>query len=117
LRVLVGRAIDSVLEAPLTVRAFHHVLYNLLFHTRNMLNQIWLAAKSDIVSDAAQMRTPTLVAWGRHDHTMPQRCAELLLRLIPGATLHVSPTGSHDWIVDEPNAFADAITKSTSGEG
>jgi len=117
LRVLVGRTIDAVLEAPLTVRAFHHVLYNLVFHTRNMLNQIRLAAKSDIVSYTAQMRAPALLAWGRHDHTMPLRCAELLRRQMPGAALQISPTGSHDWIVDEPDPFADAVTKWTSGEG
>jgi pimeloyl-ACP methyl ester carboxylesterase len=110
LRVLVGRAIDAVLEAPLTVRAFHHVLYNLVFHTRNMLNQIRLAAKSNVVDLAARVRAPTLLAWGGHDHTMPPRCADLLMRHVPKAELHVSPTGSHDWIVDEPDRFADALT-------
>jgi pimeloyl-ACP methyl ester carboxylesterase len=115
LRVLVGRAIDAVLETPLTVRAFHHVLYNLAFHTRNMLNQIRLAANSDVLEAAAQVRAPTLLAWGRHDHTMPPRCAELLRRQMPHAAMHISPTGSHDWIVDEPDCFADAITTWTRG--
>ena len=91
-------------------------LYNLVFHARNMLNQIRLAARSDIRPVAPAVRVPTLLAWGRHDHTMPLRCAQLLQRLIPGVTLHVSATGSHDWIVDEPGAFADAVLRFVGGD-
>jgi pimeloyl-ACP methyl ester carboxylesterase len=110
-RILLARALDALLEAPLTIRAFHHAAYNLLFHTKNLLNQIRLAATTDVTGIVRYIGLPTLLAWGRHDHTMPVRCLDVLRNALPSATVRVSTTGSHDWIVDEPQRFADAVTE------
>jgi pimeloyl-ACP methyl ester carboxylesterase len=109
LRVLGGRAFDAVLEARLTFWGFHHILYNLFRHWRNFWNQVWLAVRHDATGHAPRTTTPTLVAWGRRDHTMPLRGAHVLEQAISDAKLHVSPTGSHDWLITNPVEFTETL--------
>lgn len=107
--MLVGRAIDAAIEWKLTLTGFHHVAFNLLFHFRNCFSQIRLAAKSDIRAAAPKIETPTLIAWGRRDHTCPSRCAELIESLVRNSQCHVSSRGSHDWLITHPDAFVAAL--------
>jgi pimeloyl-ACP methyl ester carboxylesterase len=109
LRVFAGRAIDAALEYRLTLSAFHHIVYNAIFHTRNFYNQVLLSARTDITGVARELRVPTLLMWGRRDHTMPLRCGELLERSIPSSRLHVSPGGSHDWLITNAEEFTQAL--------
>lgn len=109
LRVLGGRALDAVLEARLTFWGFHHILHNVFRHWRNFWNQVWLAVRYDATAYASRTATPTLIAWGRRDHTMPLRGAHTLDRAMPNAKVHVSPTGSHDWLITNPEEFTDAL--------
>jgi pimeloyl-ACP methyl ester carboxylesterase len=109
-RVLLGRALDAFLEPWLSLTGWHHLFYNLLFHTRNFLGQIKASIKTDLRPYARRVTVPTLIAWGAHDHTMPPRCADVLQKLLPRPSLHVSPTGSHDWIITHPDEFAAAVS-------
>lgn len=109
LRVLAGRGLDGVLEWRLTGRGWPHVAQNILTHPRNFAYQTWLAAKTDLSRRAALVRAPTLIAWGALDYTFPPRCATALRQQMPKSTLYVSADGSHDWIVDRPMEFADAV--------
>jgi pimeloyl-ACP methyl ester carboxylesterase len=108
-RVLAGRAIDAVREMPLSIWGFRQPLFNLLHHTRNCLNQIWLAAKSDLRDAASQVRAPTLLAWGANDRTMPLRCLRLAESLMPHARVYVSRSGSHDWLITHADEFTAAL--------
>jgi pimeloyl-ACP methyl ester carboxylesterase len=108
-RVFAGRAIDAVLEYRLTLSAFHHIVYNAIFHTRNFFQEVLYSARTDVVGVAAELRVPTLLMWGRRDHTMPLRCAELLRGSIPCSRLHISPGGSHDWMITHAEEFAQAL--------
>lgn len=115
LRVLAARAMDAVLELKLTATASHHVVFNLLRHTRNFLHQVKVAARADLSASAARVAMPTLLAWGWWDLTMPVRCARLMHAQIPQAALYISSTGSHDWLVTNPREFARALTEWLSG--
>jgi pimeloyl-ACP methyl ester carboxylesterase len=110
-RVLAGRAIDALREMPLSVWGSHQPLYNLRHHRRNCLNQIRLAAKSDLRPIARRVGTPTLLAWGADDRTMPMRCLRLLEELMPHAKVYVSRTGSHDWLITHADEFVAALEK------
>ena len=107
--LLVGRAIDGAIEWRLTLRGFHHVLFNLLFHFRNCMSQILLAGKSDLRTCAPRIAPPTLIGWGERDHTCPRRTFDLLRSLLPSAPTHVAKAGSHDWLITNPDEFCDAL--------
>lgn len=118
LRVIVGRAIDAVLEPRLTLFGWHHVIGNSIVHFRDFFGQVWKSVYENLLPQARDVTVPTLVAWGAHDHTIPPRCGEALRRAIPNASLYISKEGSHDWlIVRAPEftallrAFVEATTR------
>ena len=108
-RVLLGRALDALLEPKLSLTGWHHLACNALFHTRNFFGQVKLSIQTDLRPYAPRVSVPALLAWGARDNTMPIRCAHALAPLLPRATLHVCPTGSHDWIITHPDEFAFAV--------
>ena len=108
-RVVLARGIDGIIELKLTLSAFHHVVYNALFHTRSFLCQIKRAARSDLLEYASRLSVPTVIAWGRWDLTMPARCANALHRAAPDSRLYISRSGSHDWVVTNPSEFAELL--------
>ena len=115
-RVLLGRALDAFLEPWLSITGGHHLLYNVLFHPRNFFAQVKRSIQTDLRPYAPRVRLPVLLAWGRRDHTMPLRCAHALQGLLPRASLYVSPTGSHDWIITHAHEFASAVS-AFAGDG
>ena len=48
--------------------------------------------------------TPTLIAWGRRDHTLPLSEANEYARVLQRAKTYVS-SGSHDWLITQPEEF------------
>lgn len=110
-RIIAGRAIDAALEWRLTLWGFHHILCNALRHTRNFIGQVRQSASPPLLDAARSLRIPTLLAWGRHDHTMPLRHAQRALAAFPDATLYISPTGSHDWLITHPHEFTRAVER------
>lgn len=113
--VLLRRGVDTFLEPGLSAWGWPHVLSNAVWHTRNALRQTRMAATTDLTAVAPRVRTPTLLAWGALDHTMPAwRCPALAHRLIPGSRLYLSPGTSHDWLITNPDEFA-AVVKTFAG--
>jgi pimeloyl-ACP methyl ester carboxylesterase len=108
-RVLVGRAVDALVEARLTLGGWHHVAFNALAHTRNFFSLVSRAAAADLSGYAREVHAPTLLAWGARDYTTPMRCATALRTVMPDARLYVSEQGSHDWIIGRPDEFAAAV--------
>ncbi len=115
LRVLVARAVDAALEPRLSARGWPDVAWNLLFHMGSFLHQVRLAARADVLQHAPAVVAPTLVAWGRRDHTMPLVCSARLRAVIPGSRLHLSK-GSHDHCITHADEFARAVTKFVESE-
>jgi pimeloyl-ACP methyl ester carboxylesterase len=107
--ILMGRALDCLLERRLTIGGMPHLLFNLLHHPRNLVYQLELAVARQAWHLPA-IDVPTLLALGTRDHTIPMRSSIARLRqLIPAAQLYLSPTGSHDWIITHPDEFAEAV--------
>ncbi len=114
LRLLLARAVDALLEPGLSARGWPDVAWNLLFHTGSFLHQVRLAAGADVLQHAPAVVAPTLVAWGRKDHTMPLVCSASLRAVILGSRLHLSE-GSHDHCITHADEFARSVTKFVGG--
>jgi pimeloyl-ACP methyl ester carboxylesterase len=107
--ILMGRALDSILELRLTIWGSPHLLFNLRRHTLNLLYQLELAVERPAWA-LPRIAVPTLLAWGARDHTIPLRASRRALeRLIQAPQLYISRLGSHDWCITEPTEFADAV--------
>jgi pimeloyl-ACP methyl ester carboxylesterase len=107
-RTIAAGAIDLMLETPLVVRAWHHVVGNAVTHPRNFARQARASLTADVTGLAARAAVPALVAWGRRDHTLPPRCAAEFARHLPNATVYLSD-GSHDWVISRAAEFAAVV--------
>lgn len=113
-RVLAGQLRDFlVVELGLTLRAWHHLVFNAVFHTRNFARLVRDSMRSGPVADAERVAVPTLVAWGGLDHTTPPARAAVLARHLPDASIHVAPDGAHGWVIDRADEFAGAVERFT----
>jgi pimeloyl-ACP methyl ester carboxylesterase len=108
--VVAYRALDGLLEPKLSMFAAHHALFNIFAHARSFLAQVKLAAHSDLTESFSQVTRPVLLAWGSRDHTMPPACAERLKQLRSASRMYVSPRGSHDWLITNPEEFCAVLT-------
>lgn len=97
---------DLWLEAPLVLRAWHHVVGTGIAHPRNFFALARESLTSDVTAAAARVRVPALLAWGRRDHTFPPRDAAAYAAHLPTAETYISPGGSHDWIISRADEFA-----------
>src|SRR5438045_2896933 len=111
LAIILGRLLDAFIEWRLSLTRWFDIIHTLLFHMRNFFHQIGVAAGDDLRESAARVTVPTLLAHGRLDHTVPLSSAFALHQIIPSARLYISPTGSHDWLITNPDEFA-AMTQS-----
>lgn len=57
----------------------------------------------------AQLKTPTLIMWGRQDAIVPLNCGELYQAAIPGAKLTVLDECGHSPQIEKPHAFLEAV--------
>jgi pimeloyl-ACP methyl ester carboxylesterase len=108
-RVLIRRAVDGLINEPLlSLTVLPHALWNLFHHTASFLRQIPLAADSNLLHRLRELESPTLLAWGRRDWTIPRVALERFKESIPNATVTIGP-GSHDWLITRPNTFAASL--------
>lgn len=110
LQLVLTHARDIPLEPRFSLRAAPAFAYNLVRHPRNLVNQVRLAANEDVTGCASRVAVRTLLGWGARDRTTPLRNAHLLHRLIPGSALHLSTTGSHDWLIENPAELVEVVT-------
>jgi pimeloyl-ACP methyl ester carboxylesterase len=72
---------------------------------------IWrsfIAPEHDLRTQAADIRVPTLIVWGRHDPVLPLRDGEAAHRALPRAGFVVLDTG-HVPFAEEPDGFLAAV--------
>lgn len=108
-RILPSRVLDGVLEPKLSISALSHGLKNAVAHTKNFLYQIELASITDLKDYMREIKAPTLIAWGKYDHTMPVSSIDNLKVNIPNNKVHISESGSHDWCITEPKEFTKVV--------
>ncbi|WNG49694.1 alpha/beta hydrolase [Archangium minus] len=107
-RVVGARMVDAFLEWGLNLRAWWHIVYNALRHPRSFFHQVKVGSLAALLRHAPQVRRPTLLAWGRRDHTMPLSCADRLRERMPRAQVYVG-SGSHDWLITDSQEFTRAV--------
>lgn len=110
-KILVGRIIDAFIEWRLTLWGFTHLIWNLIFHMPNFIFQIKESAKTNLLDVASKIRTPTLILWGKRDHTIPLENGIKLHSVIPGSEIYISEKGSHDWIITNAEEAAEVLEK------
>jgi pimeloyl-ACP methyl ester carboxylesterase len=99
------------MELWFTIRGGAGLIGVLVRHWRNFWSQARLACEANLEAEAGAVRVPTLVAWGRWDLTVPQRLGKRFLDWIPAARWYLSHEGAHDWIMEHPTEFADAVCR------
>jgi pimeloyl-ACP methyl ester carboxylesterase len=113
-----GRLLDGTFhEARINLPLAPHFLGNLVRHPINWVDHaLRLASSTEPLEVAHRVAVPTLIAWGKKDHTFPPECAERLDRAIPRSRIAWSES-SHDWLILHPNEFAAAVVGFAREEG
>ncbi|MFO0891620.1 MAG: alpha/beta hydrolase [Isosphaeraceae bacterium] len=108
--LLLRRCLDAALEeVRLNLPLGPQVFLNLLRHPRNWLYHAFrLTADTTPLELAPGIDVPTLLAWGRRDHTFPPACAERFRDAIPNSQISWSDA-SHDWLITHPVEFSAAV--------
>jgi pimeloyl-ACP methyl ester carboxylesterase len=111
LTLALGRLRDGTFEeSRLNLPLGPQSLAGLFRHPRNWLHHAFrLAPDPEPLEVAPRIAAPTLLAWGRRDHTFPPDCAERFRAAIPDCRIAWSEKGSHDWLITRPREFADAV--------
>lgn len=108
-RLLWGRIRDAVVwERALSLRLAAPILGNLVLHPRQFFRHVGLSTETGPLEIAPRVAVPTLIAWGRHDQTLPPACAERLHAAIPDARLRWIEA-SHDWLFQRPEVLAQLV--------
>jgi pimeloyl-ACP methyl ester carboxylesterase len=110
IRLYIARVRDAFMEIRFSIPGFFHIMFNFIVHTINFANQVRVAAVMDLKEDAKQVKVPTLLAWGRHDRTVPLPAAARFFELIPHASVYVSERGCHNWLIQLPKEFCKVVT-------
>ncbi|EIT86721.1 alpha/beta hydrolase fold protein [Fictibacillus macauensis ZFHKF-1] len=58
---------------------------------------------------AAEMKTPTLIIWGRKDKSVPYQDGETFHELLPNSTLRIIENGEHAPFRQEPEEYLDQV--------
>lgn len=109
--MIVGRVHDGLLEFQYSIPGIFHGLYNVLFQAQNFWYWVRMSSTLDITPEAADVQVPTLLSWGKHDHTCPLPAARRFAEVMPASQLYVSERGLHNWLIERPEEFADAVSK------
>lgn len=108
-RVFTTSVVDLVGDFEIVLTRWHHVIGNLFLHSRNFVRQVRDALAVDMRNEAARVAVPTLVAWGRRSLAFPPRHAQEYARYLPDATVYLSTTGCHNWLIAYPDEFAATV--------
>jgi proline iminopeptidase len=82
----------------------------ILMHLMAKLGPTWN------VRDGEALRTPLLIAHGRHDYTVPHVLWDDVIIGLPTATKRLFERSGHQPFVEEPEAFSSAVTAWLKGD-
>jgi pimeloyl-ACP methyl ester carboxylesterase len=68
-----------------------------------------------LAEEAALVAAPIAAIWGDRDRMVPPGDAEVLLRAVPSAELHLLPACGHLPMVERPEAFAALLAEIALG--
>ena len=67
------------------------------------------AVVSDLTDNLGRITAPTLVIWGREDHTIPVAQAEVARKGIPNVEVHIFDKCAHAPMIESPAAFNELV--------
>ncbi len=118
LTLLRRRLHDAMVEEfRLSWRLLPSLMANLARHPNHVLDDLlWRVSDTEPSRLATRVEVPTLIAWGRHDHTFPSASAERLHAAIAGSALHWVD-GSHDWVLSAPDRLTELAQRFATEHG
>lgn len=69
-----------------------------------------MSSTLDTTTEAATVSVPTLLCWGKHDHTCRLPAAHKYAEVMPTSQLYISEHGCHNWLIQRPEEFALAVS-------
>ena len=66
---------------------------------------------SDLADNLSRITAPTLVIWGREDHTIPVAQAEVARKGIPNVEVHIFDKCAHAPMIENPAAFNELVLR------
>ena len=69
------------------------------------------AVVSDLADNLSRITAPTLVIWGRENHTIPVAQAEVARKGIPNVEVHIFDKCAHAPMIESPAAFNELVLK------
>lgn len=107
-KLFLGRFCGAWLELSYTLPGTFHGLYNVFFQAQTFWHQIRVSSELDLMPEAARIKVPTLLAWGKYDFTCPATFGMRYADVIRNCKCHISP-GSHNWLIMRPDEFHAAL--------
>lgn len=110
LRIILAYVRGVTSEGTFPLRAFWVLLGNLIKQTASLWHQRKLALDKTFESLASRVNQPTALLWGRFDYLAGLNAPKCFARWIGShARIIWRETGGHDWIIVEPEAFAQIV--------
>jgi pimeloyl-ACP methyl ester carboxylesterase len=83
---------------------------------RELQRAVTASFATGLAEEASEVAAPIAAIWGDRDRMVPPADAEVLLRAVPSATLHLLPACGHLPMVERPHAFAALLARLTRSE-
>ena len=111
-------ALRALVHDPATVSdAMARTLVDGGREARELKGAIDASFATGLDAEARALTVPVDAIWGERDRMVPAKDARLLLRAVPGATLHVMPGCGHLPMVEDPETFAALLARLTGVAG
>jgi pimeloyl-ACP methyl ester carboxylesterase len=103
-------ALGALVHDPSTVsRAMATTLVDGGREARALKGAIDASFATGLDAEASLLDVPVAAIWGDRDRMVPVADAEVLLRAVPAATLHLLPDCGHLPMIERPEAFASLL--------
>jgi pimeloyl-ACP methyl ester carboxylesterase len=103
-------ALGALVHDPSTVSpAMARTLVDGGREARELKGAIDASFATGLDAEARLVDVPIAAIWGERDRMVPVADAQILLRAVPSATLHVLPACGHLPMVEQPQAFASLL--------
>jgi pimeloyl-ACP methyl ester carboxylesterase len=83
---------------------------------RELQRAVTASFATGLAEEASAVAAPIAAIWGDRDRMVPPADAEVLLRAVPSATLHLLPACGHLPMVERPHAFAALLARLVRSE-
>jgi pimeloyl-ACP methyl ester carboxylesterase len=82
---------------------------------RELRGAVTASFATGLAEEAREVSVPIAAIWGDRDRMVPPSDADVLLRAVPSATLHLLPACGHLPMVERPHAFAALLARLAAG--